>query len=132
MIANYLLKLCDKTFVKGVPKYWRRGLIVLLYKGDDVGNYRNYRRISLLSFVVGKIYPGIWLKDLCLMTEELIVKDQTAFKNVEECVNQIFTMQQIRERENVNKLYFGLMIFQQAYDRVRETVIGVSRIWSSE
>ena len=59
--------------------------------------------------VVGKIYAGILVERVRLVTEEMIGEEQDAFKNDRGCADQIFTLKQMSEkmREKKKSLYLA-------------------------
>ena len=55
-MANLLKVLYEVVWMEeGIPKQWRQGLIVSLYKKGDAEDPGNYRGITLLN-VVGKLF----------------------------------------------------------------------------
>src|SRR5678815_366251 len=88
-----------------VPRYWRRAVLVPLYKGKgDKENCRNYRGKSLLS-VVGKIYAGILVERVHRVAEGLIGEEQGALRSGRGCMDQIFTLKHMIEKmREKNKL----------------------------
>ena len=57
--TNVLKALYEVVWTEeGIPKQWRQGLIVSLYKKGDVEDPGNYRGITLLN-VVGKLFCKI-------------------------------------------------------------------------
>ena len=58
-MANLLKALYEVVWTaEGIPKQWRQGLIVSLYKRGDAEDPGNYRGITLLN-VVGKLFCKI-------------------------------------------------------------------------
>ena len=96
-MVYWILKLCNMAFESGVvPEDWRSPVIVPLYKGKrERTEYKNYRSISVLS-VVGKIYAGIIVDRFCRVIGVLIDDEEGGFRAGRGCVDQIFTLKQIR------------------------------------
>ena len=94
-----------------VPEDWRSTVIAPLYKGKGKRTECSIcKSISLLS-VVGKIYAAILVEKVCKVTEVLIDNDQGGFRAGSGCVDQIFTLKQIREKGRKKKcrVYVGFM-----------------------
>ena len=79
----------------------------------------NYRSITLLS-VVGKIYAELLVFRVRKVTEGLINDEQGEFRAGKGCVDQIFTLKQIREKaqEKQCRVYVGFMGLEKAYENV--------------
>ena len=68
-MANLLKVLYKVVWTEeGIPKQWRQGLIVSLYKKGDAEDKGNYRGITLLN-VVGKLFCKILNKRLVIKLE---------------------------------------------------------------
>ena len=75
-----------------VAEDWRCAVVVPLYKvRGEWTECKNYKGINLLS-MVGKIYPGILVDRVSIVTEGLIDDDQGGFRSGSEYVDQIFTL----------------------------------------
>ena len=74
-------------------------MIVSHYKTKgEMTECRNYRGISFLG-VVGKIYAGVLVHKVRRVTESLNDDEQGDFRSGRECVDQIFTLKHIGEKE---------------------------------
>ena len=102
-----------------MPEDWRSVVNVLLYKGGgERKECVNYRGISLLS-VVGKIYVGIRVDRVRIVTASLTGDEQGGFRAWRGCLDQIFTLKQIGEkaREKKCRVYVGFMELEKTYDK---------------
>ena len=81
MVVDWIWSLCNIAFERSVvPEDWRSAVIVPLYKGKgERTESKNYRSISLLS-LVRKIYVGILVDRVCILTEGLIDDEQGGFQ----------------------------------------------------
>ena len=74
-------------------------MIFPLYKGKgERTEYKNYKGISLLS-VVGKIYVGILIDRVRRVSEGLFDDEQGGLRVGRGCVDHIFTLKQMGEKE---------------------------------
>ena len=104
-----------------VPRQWRQGLIVNLFKKGDSEDPGNYRGITLLS-VVGKVFCKVLNNRLMTRLEgkRALHEGQAGFRIKRSCVDNIFTLNEIiqgRLREGKKTFAFFLDI-QKAYDTV--------------
>ena len=104
-----------------VPRQWREGLIINLFKKGDREDPGNYRGITLLS-VVGKLFCKILNNRLveCLDREGLLHEGQAGFRVNRSCVDNIFTLNELvqgRIREDKQTFAFFLDV-RKAYDTV--------------
>ena len=95
-MVDWIWRLCNIAFESGgVPEDWK-SVNVPLYKGKGERiECKNYRGISLLS-VAGKIYVGILVDRVCGVIGGLIDDEQGGFRVGRGCVDEIFTLKQIR------------------------------------
>ena len=98
-----------------VPRQWRDGLIVNIFKKGDREDPGNYRGITLLS-VVGKVFCKILNNRLvqCLDKEGEHVRLNRG------CMDNVYTLNEIvqgRLRED-KKTYAFFLDIQKAYDTV--------------
>ena len=93
-----------------VPRQWREGLIVNLFKKGDREDPGNYRGITLLS-VVGKVF--------CKVLNNRLV-GQAGFRVNRSCMDNVYTLNEIvqgRLKEDKETYAFFLDV-QKAYDTV--------------
>ena len=104
-----------------VPKQWREGLIVNLFKKGDREVPGNYRGITLLS-VVGKVFCKILNNRLvqCLDKGGALHEGQAGFRVNRSCMDNVYTLNEIvqgRFRED-KEIYAFFLDVQKAYDTV--------------
>ena len=81
-----------------------------------------------MFIVVGKIYAGILVDRVRKVTKGLIDDEQGGIKAGRGCVDQIFTLKQLREKKC--RVHVGFMDLEKAYDRFnREVLWQVRRIY---
>ena len=93
-MANLLKALYEVVWTEeGIPKQWRQGLIVSLYKKGDVEDPGNYRGITLLN-VVGKLFCKILNNRLVirLESEKALHEGQAGFRAKRSCVDNVYTL----------------------------------------
>ena len=96
-MANLLKALYEVVWTEeGIPKQWRKGLIVSLYKKGDVEDPGNYRGITLLN-VVGKLFCKILNNRLVirLESEKALHEGQAGFRVKRSCVDNVYTLNEI-------------------------------------
>ena len=91
-----------------VPRQWREGLIVNIFKKGDREDPANYRGITLLS-VVGKVFCKILNNRLvqCLDKGVVLHEGQADFRINRSCMGNVYTLNEIvqgRLRED-KKIY---------------------------
>ena len=121
-----MVYLLEKLFLvmwheETVPRQWREGLIINLFKKGDREDPGNYRGITLLS-VVGKLFCKILNNRLveCLDKEGLLHEGQAGFRVNRSCIDNIFTLNELiqgRIREDKQTYAFFLDV-RKAYDTV--------------
>ena len=122
LVVNLLKALYEVVWTEeGIPKQWRQGLIVSLYKKGDVEDPGNYRGITLLN-VVGKLFCKILNNRLVirLESEKALHEGQAGFRAKRSCVDNVYTLNEIiqgRIREGKYTYAFFLDI-QKAFDTV--------------
>ena len=104
-----------------VPRQWREGLIVNLFKKGDREDPGNYRGITLLS-VVGKVFCKVLNNRLvqCLDKEGALHEGQAGFRVGRSCMDNVYSLNEIvqgRLREDKETYAFFLDV-QKAYDTV--------------
>ena len=76
-MANLLKVLYEVVWTEeGIPKQWRQGLIVSLYKKGDAEDPGNYRGTTLLN-VVGKLFCN---NRLVIKSEKALHEGQAGFR----------------------------------------------------
>ncbi len=91
---------------------WTKAIIVPVYKGKGRrGDCGSYRDISLLS-VPGKVYGKAITERVQRLTEEKIGEEQGEFRKGRGCVDQIFSLRMvveknIREKEKTIRCLHG-------------------------
>ena len=83
-MANLLKVLYGVVWTEeSIPKHWRQGLIVSLYKKGDAEDPGNYRGITLLN-VVGKLFCKILNNRLVsrLESERALYEGQAGFREL--------------------------------------------------
>ena len=121
-----MVYLLEKLFLviwreETVPKQWREGLIINLFKKGDREDPGNYRGITLLS-VVGKLFCKILNNRLveCLDKEGLLHEGQAGFRVNRSCIDNVYTLNELvqgRIREDKQTYAFFLDV-RKAYDTV--------------
>ena len=91
-VMYWIWRLGDMTFESGVvPEDWRSDVLVSLYKSKgERTECMNYRGISLLS-EVGKIFVGILVYRVRIVTGGLIDDEQGGFRTGKGCVGDLHT-----------------------------------------
>lgn len=133
MCAEWMVRLMNVCMSSGrVPKDWKMGCIVPLYKGKgDALECKNNRGISLLS-VPGKVYGRILIERVIESSESQIGEEQSGFRKGRSCADQIYVLRQVCEkmREKKKSVYVAFMDLEKAYDRVdREAMWQVMRVY---
>ena len=129
-MANLLKVLYGVVWTEeSIPKQWRQGLIVSLYKKGDAEDPGNYRGITLLN-VVGKLFCKILNNRLVsrLEAERALHEGQAGFREKRSCVDNIFTLNEIvqgRMREGKHTYAFFLM-FRKHLTQFGMMVYGLS------
>ncbi len=117
-MANLLEVLYGVVWTEeSIPKQWRQGLIVRLYKKEDPGNYRG---ITLLN-VVGKVFSKILNNRLVsrLEAERALHEGQAGFREKRSCVDNIFTLKIVQGRMREGKhTYACFLDVRKAFDTV--------------
>ena len=104
-----------------VPRQWREGLIVNIFKKGDREDPANYRGITLLS-VVGKVFCKILKNRLvqCLDKERALQEGQAGFRSNRSCMDNVYTLNEIVQGRLMEdkKTYELFLDIQKAYDSV--------------
>ena len=79
-----------------VPRQWREGFIVNIFKKGNREDPANYRGITLLS-VVGKVFCEILNNRLvqCLDKEGALQEGQAGFRINRSCMDNVYTLNEI-------------------------------------
>ena len=109
-----------------LPKDWRTGIIVPLFKKGDPNEAKNYRGITLLSTAY-KIYTEVIRKRLEKEVEEkmLLPEGQAGFRKGRSTLDNIFILNHIvqRAKRKNKKVYTMFVDLKAAFDTVdRETL----------
>ena len=119
--AEWMVRLFNVCMSSGrVPKEWKIGCIVPLYKGKgDPLECKNNRGISLLS-VPGKLYGRILIERVVENSEGQVGEEQSGFRKGRSCADQIFVLRQLCEKmkEKEKRVWVAFMDLEKAYDRV--------------
>ena len=116
-------KLFNKILQSGTfPEEWCVGIIVVLFKGGDEADLKNYRGITLIS-IFGKFFLGVLFERLndVVSNFETLEQNQIGFRKGYQTSDHIFTLRAIIEnyvRNNKGPLYVCFVDFQKAFDSV--------------
>ena len=116
-------KLFNKLLQSGTfPEEWSVGIIVVLFKGGDEADLKNYRGITLLS-IFGKFFLGVLFERLnnVVSNFEILEQNQIGFRKGYQTSDHIFTLRVIIDnyvRNNKGPLYVCFVDFQKAFDSV--------------
>ena len=102
-----------------IPRQWKRGIIIPVFKKGDSQDCKNYRGISLLS-IVGKVFIGIIQRRLQKRRELTAREEQAGFRPGRGCCDQVFTLRQVlEERIRCGKRTVIIFVdFKAAFDSV--------------
>ena len=102
-----------------VPKDWRTGVVVPVFKKGDKAECTNYRGITLLS-LPGKIYAKMLESRVRAIVEPRIADEQCGFRPGRSTADQVFCLQQVQEKtwEYAIPVYMTFVDLEKAYDRV--------------
>ena len=106
-----------------LPRAWKDGSIVTIYKKGDRTDCGNCRGISLLS-IAGKIFARILLNILSTHTTPEVVPDtQCGFRGNRSTVDVIICLRQLQEKciEQDRPLYMVFADFSKTFDTVGRT-----------
>ena len=126
---KWLTRLFNVCFTTGeIPTEWRRGVIVLIWKGKgDIHDPGRYRGITLLSLAL-KLMEKILDAKVRHIVESKIAENQLGFRKGTD--DGLFTIRQITEkrREFRKDVAFGFVDLEKAFDTVpRELAFPVMR-----
>ena len=102
-----------------VPRNWREGLIVSLFKKEDTEDPVNYRGITLLS-VVGKLFCKIINNRLVQLLDKgrVLHEGQAGFRVNRSCMDNVFTLNELVQGRWEDKRTFAFFLDIQKYDTV--------------
>ena len=102
----------------------RDAKIVTLFKNKgDRSDCNNYRGISILSSVVGKVFARVVLTRLQILAGRIYPESQCGFRSGRSTVDMIFSVRQLQEkcREQQQPLYLAFIDLTKAFDLVSRT-----------
>jgi len=110
---------------KRYPQNGQKVFIVLLHKGGDTEDTKNYRRISLLCTAY-KIYAEVMRKRMEKIMEEkkMIPESQAGFRKGRSTIDNIFALnhliqrERMRSKEEDRKIYALFVDLKAAFDKV--------------
>lgn len=113
----HLLNECWKNCI--IPDSWKVAEVISLFKKGKRSNCKNYRGISLLN-VGYKIYSKIINNRMKVITEAIILEEQSGFRPGRSCTDNVFTIKRIIEKRREFNLetHIGFVDFEKAFDRV--------------
>lgn len=123
--ANILLPLLRDIWEKEtVPKEWKEGLIIKLFKKGNKHDCNNYRGITLLN-ICSKILSLILLDRLQDSIEPYIRGEQAGFRPSRSCIDQINTLRIILEQASEwrSPIYLLFIDFEKAFDKINRNII---------
>ena len=83
-----------------IPKDCEVGIVIPLFKKEDISNCSNYGGITLLS-VVMKVCEGIVEKRVREISDKQLEESQGGFRKGRSCQDHVFTLKQISEKIRV-------------------------------
>jgi len=122
LIILSLERVFNKIFEAGtVPKAWRRGLIVPVFKAGDKERVGNYRGITLLG-VVAKVFAQILHSRLSSFLEgrQLLEPEQAGFRRGRSTVEHVLSLSELLDKRTRagSPTYCCFMDIRKAYDTV--------------
>lgn len=79
------------------PTLWRETIVIAILKPSKPDNPKNYRSISLLSFV-NKIFERVLLTRIQMRIEEALPAEQAGFRQERCCSEQVLSMNTFIEK----------------------------------
>ena len=79
------------------PKSWRRTRLTVIFKAGGSKLQGNYRPIAIIPLIY-KVFSRMVASRLALVLEREQSVDQTGFKKLLSCIDQLFTTVQLIER----------------------------------
>lgn len=96
--VQWLHRIFNTAWRSGVvPSDWTGAVISPIHKKGNTMDCNNYRGISLLS-VVGKVYSSLLEKRVRVIVEPLLDENQSGFRPMRGCQDQIFCLRQLIEK----------------------------------
>ncbi len=120
IVVDWMVWICSLAWEQSkVPEYWRKAIIVPLYKGK--GNREecnNYKGISLLS-VPGKMCERVLNERMIKITDKSVGDEQGGVQKGRGCADQNFAVKILVEKylEKDKKLFAAFWGLENAYDR---------------
>ena len=107
---------------EGVPRDWRKAIIVPILKKGDVEDARNYRGISVLCAAY-KVYASVLNERLKndLTEKEILPDTQAGFRKSRSTIDNVYIIQHIVQREmekKRGKVYAFFIDLKSAFDKV--------------
>ena len=118
-LLEWLVQLLNLSFDMGVvPMDWC-GIVPLYKVKGDKCECSNSGGISLLS-VVGKLFGRVLIKRVRAGTECAIGKEQCGFRKGRGCMDQVFAVRQVCEKDLANgkDVFWAFMNLEKAYDTI--------------
>ena len=130
MITAELLKLGKETVVQWLTRLaasiwhsetvledWVKQLTIPLHKKGAHNHCDNFRGIALLS-VPGKVFCKVIQKRLAERDNMLLRESQCGFRVERGCIDQVFALRVLAEKEYNTPLYLCFVDLRKAYDSV--------------
>ena len=119
-VVQWLKHLADRVWSEeGIPKDWKKSLVVPLHKKGTRTVCDNYRGISLLS-IPSKVICRAILNRIKPRVELQLRESQCGFRKGRGCADQLFSLRVMMEkaREYHRPLYMCFIDLRKAYDSV--------------
>ncbi|KAI5754231.1 hypothetical protein M8J77_006965 [Diaphorina citri] len=117
---HWLYRLFKKIWEeKSVPREWKKGIIIPLFKKGDRKKCANYRGITLTS-QVAKLYERIIERKIRPVIEETLNEEQHGFRPGRSTNDLIFTIRQLMEKhyEYDKPLWIAFLDIKKAFDAI--------------
>ncbi|KAI5715485.1 hypothetical protein M8J77_016861 [Diaphorina citri] len=125
---QWLYRLFKKIWdEKTVPKEWKQGIIIPLFKKGDRKKCANYRGITLTS-QVAKLYERIIEQKIRPIIEEKLSEEQHGFRPGRSTNDLIFTIRQLMEKhyEYDKNLWIAFLDIKKAFDAIKR-----EKVWEA-
>ena len=104
------------------------GIIVILFKGGERDDLNNYRGITLLSIILGKLLVGTLNERLTKFSEEikLICENLAGFLKGYRTTDHIFTLSSVIDHTlsiEKKQLFVCFVYFKKAFDTVSHDIL---------
>jgi len=87
----------NKIWKERIPRDWKVGIVIPLFKKGDNSNCSNYRGITLLNVVL-KVYDRIVEKGMREILDKQLEESQNDFRKGRSCQDHMFTLKQISKK----------------------------------